>query len=215
MTLQHPCFGRLYPKVSRWLDSRGGSELRAQLLAPLTGRVIEVGAGNGLNFAHYPASVTSVFAIEPEDVLRSEARRAARSASAPISIVNARAEQLPAQDDSFDAAVVSLVLCSIVHPGRALAELRRVVRPGGMIRFYEHVRSPKPIIGVIEDVVTPAWSVFAGGCHLNRDAPAMIQGAGFEIIELARFPFAGVTHVLGTATPRGSEVEDQPLPEAP
>ncbi len=199
MTLQHPCFGRVYPVVSRWLDRRGGSDLRTQLLAPLTGRVVEVGAGNGLNFTHYPASVTSVLAIEPEDVLRSDARRAAPAASVPVSILKARAEQLPVRGDSFDAAVVSLVLCSVADPGRALAELRRVVRPGGMIRFYEHVRSPKPIVGVIEDVVTPVWSVFAGGCHLNRNALAMIQGAGFEIIELARFPFAGVTHELGTA----------------
>lgn len=199
MTLQHPCFGRVYPRVSRWLDRRGGSDLRTQLLAPLTGRVLEVGAGNGLNFAHYPASVTSVLAIEPEDVLRSEARRAAQAASVPVTILDARAEQLPLHGDSVDAAVVSLVLCSIADPGRALAELRRVVRPGGVIRFYEHVRSPKPIVGAIEDVVTPAWSVFAGGCHLNRDAPAMIRGAGFEITELERFPFAGVTHVLGTA----------------
>lgn len=198
-TLQHPWFGQLYPKVSRWLDHRGGSDLRARLLAPLTGRVIEVGAGNGLNFAHYPASVTSVLAIEPEAVLRSAAQRSALFAPTPVSIVSARAEQLPADDDGFDAAVVSLVLCSIADPGRALAELRRVVRPSGVIRFYEHVRSPKPVIGVIEDVVTPLWSVFAGGCHLNRDTPAIIQAAGFEIVELARFPFAGVTHVLGTA----------------
>lgn len=198
-TLQHPWFGRVYPRVSRWLENRGGSDHRARLLAPLTGRVIEVGAGNGLNFAHYPAAVTSVLAIEPEAVLRSEAQRSARFASTPISIVSARAEQLPVNGNCFDAAVVSLVLCSIADPARALSELRRVVRPSGVIRFYEHVRSPRPIIGVIEDVATPLWSVFAGGCHLNRDAPAVIQAAGFEITELARFPFAGVTHVLGTA----------------
>lgn len=198
-TLQHPWFGRVYPRVSRWLDDRGGSEIRERLLAPLTGRIIEVGAGSGLNFAHYPASVTSVLAVEPEAALRSEAQRSARSASAPISIVSARAERLPAAADRFDAAVVSLVLCSIADPGRALAELRRVVRPSGVIRFYEHVRSPRPVIGVVEDVVTPLWAVFAGGCHLNRDSPAIIEAAGFEITELDRFPFAGVTHVLGTA----------------
>lgn len=198
-TLQHPWFGRVYPRVSRWLDRRGGSDLRARLLAPLSGRVIEVGSGNGLNFAHYPASVTSVLAIEPEALLRSEAESAARSTLSQVNIVSARAEQLPVTDDSFDAAVLSLVLCSIADPGRALAELRRVVIPGGLIRFYEHVRSAQPIIGVVEDIVTPLWSAFAAGCHLNRDAPAIIEAAGFEITELERFPFAGVTHVLGTA----------------
>src|SRR5690606_32303660 len=98
---------------------------RARLLAPLSGRVIEVGSGNGLNFAHYPASVTSVLAIEPEALLRSEAESAARSTLSQVNIVSARAEQLPVTDDSFDAAVLSLVLCSIADPGRALAELRR------------------------------------------------------------------------------------------
>lgn len=198
-TLQHPCFGRAYPRVSGWLDDRGGSELRQRLLAPLTGRVLEVGAGNGLNFSHYPPAVTSVLAIEPEALLRAAAQRSARRSPARISIVSARGEQLPTFDDQFDAAVLSLVLCSIAEPAKALAELRRVVRPGGIIRFYEHVRSPKPVIGLVEDAVTPLWSMFAGGCHLNRDAPAIIRAAGFEITEQDRFPFAGVTHVLGTA----------------
>jgi ubiquinone/menaquinone biosynthesis C-methylase UbiE len=197
--LQHPCFARLYSRVSRWLDHRGGSEHRQRLVAPLSGRVIEVGAGNGLNFPHYPRSVTSVLALEPEARLGAEALRSAPAAPVPVRMVSARAEQLPVADDRFDGAVLSLVMCSVADPARALAELRRVVRPGGTIRFYEHVRSPRPAVGAVQDVVTPVWSAGAGGCHLNRDTIATIRAAGFEITALDRFTFAGVTHVLGTA----------------
>lgn len=198
-TLQHPYFARLYSRVSRWLDMRGGSEYRQRLVAPLTGRMIEVGAGNGLNFAHYPETVTRVLAVEPETRLRAECRRAAASAPVVIDVVSARAEQLPTRDDIFDAAVLSLVLCSITNPQAALAELHRVVRPGGLVRFYEHVRSPRPAISRAQNVITPVWSRFAGGCRLNRDARAAMQAAGFSITEVDQFTFAGVTHVLGTA----------------
>jgi ubiquinone/menaquinone biosynthesis C-methylase UbiE len=197
--LQHPLFARLYSPISRWLDHRGGSEYRQRLVAPLSGRVIEVGAGNGLNFGHYPESVTSVLALEPESRLRAEAVRGASTAPVPVKVIGARAERLPVADDQFDGAVLSLVICTVADPGRALAELRRVVRPGGTIRFYEHVRSPRPAVGAVQDVVTPVWSAGAGGCHLNRDTTAMIRAAGFEITDLDRFAFAGVTHVLGTA----------------
>ena len=197
--LQHPYFARLYSRVSRRLDSYGGSRHRRRLVAPLAGRVIEVGAGNGLNFAHYPETVTRVLAVEPESRLRAEARRAAASAPVVIDIVSARAEQLPVPDNQFDGAVLSLVLCSIADRQAALAELRRVVRRGGLVRFYEHVRSPRPMVGRAQDVITPVWSLFAGGCHLDRDAGAAIRAAGFSITDVDEFTFAGVTHILGTA----------------
>jgi len=199
--LQHPGFARLYVRLSRWVDARGGLEQRQRLLAPLAGLVIEVGAGNGRNFAHYPSSVTSVLAVEPEARLLEEARRAATSAPVPISVVTGRAERLPGEEGEFDGAVLSLVLCSVADPGAALSEVRRVLKPGGTLRFYEHVRSPKPLVGAMQDLVTPVWSRFAGGCHLNRDTAATIRGVGFEITEMDRFPLAGVTHVVGTARP--------------
>lgn len=197
--LQHPCFARTYSVASRMLDVRGGAGHRRDLLAPLTGRVVEVGAGNGLNFVHYPSTVTGVIAVEPERRLRTEAQHAAARAQVPVTIVSARAEQLPAPDDHFDGAVVSLVLCSFPEPGEALAELRRVVRPGGIVRFYEHVRSTRRAVGLMQDAITPVWSRLAGGCHLNRDAVAAVARAGLEVMEVDRFPFAGVSHVAGTA----------------
>lgn len=197
--LQHPVFARLYSLISRRLDRQGGDEYRRRLLAPLSGHVVEVGAGNGLNFAHYPTTVASVLAIEPESRLRAEAIRAASSAPVPVHVVGARAEQLPVGDDQVDGAVLSLVLCSIADRDSALAELRRVLKPGGLVRFYEHVRSPRPAVGALQDAITPVWSRFAGGCHLNRDATAALEASGFEVTDMDRFGFAGVTHVLGTA----------------
>ena len=128
-----------------------------------------------------------------------EVPHAAARAQVPVTIVSARAEQLPAPDDHFDGAVVSLVLCSFPEPGEALAELRRVVRPGGIVRFYEHVRSTRRAVGLMQDAITPVWSRLAGGCHLNRDAVAAVARAGLEVMEVDRFPFAGVSHVAGTA----------------
>lgn len=199
--LQHPGFARVYSRISRWVDARGGLEYRQRLLAPLAGCVIEVGAGNGRNFAHYPLAVTSVLAVEPEARLLQEARRAAAGAATPIRVVTGRAERLPANDGEYDAAVLSLVLCSIAAPAAALAEVRRALKPHGELRFYEHVRSPRPLAAAAQDLITPVWSRFAGGCHLNRDTAATIRRARFEITEIERFSLAGVTHILGTARP--------------
>lgn len=198
-TLQHPYFARLYSRISRWLELHGNSENRRRLVAPMTGSVIEVGAGNGLNFAYYPHTVTRVLAVEPESRLRAEAKSAAAAAPVAIDVISARAEQLPVSDDRFDGAVLSLVLCSVADEQAVLAELRRVVRPGGQVRFYEHARSPRPAVGRAQDVITPVWSQFAGGCHLNRDAATTIRAAGLSITGVDQFTFAGVTHVLGTA----------------
>ena len=110
--------------------------------AGLTGRVVEVGAGNGLNFGHYPATVTEVVAVEPEPYLRERAEEAARAAPVDVTVVVGLADALPAEDGAFDAAVASLVLCSVPDQAGALAELRRVVRPDGELRFYEHVSLP-------------------------------------------------------------------------
>lgn len=195
----------MYERVSAESERRGTAAHRQRLLAGLTGKVIEVGAGNGMNFSHYPESVAEVVAIEPEDRLRVLAERAATSARVPIRVVAGHADAFPFGEAAFDAAVVSLVLCSVRDPGRSLAELRRVLRPGGELRFFEHVRSSNLLLGALEDLVTPLWSRAAGGCHLNRDAAAAIRKAGFRIEDVERFayrPLRGApphAHVLGRA----------------
>ncbi|MDQ3477229.1 MAG: class I SAM-dependent methyltransferase [Actinomycetota bacterium] len=197
--LQHPWFARLYLRLSTTADRSGAADHRTRLLAGLSGRVIEVGAGNGLNFKHYPHAVVEVLAVEPDDVLRAHAESAARNASIPIRVVAGHADALPADDASCDAAVASLVLCSVPDPASALAELCRAVRPGGELRFYEHVRSGRRWVGRAQDLIIPLWSRVAGGCHPNRDTLTAIRAAGFEVSEVHQITF-GLQHVLGRAT---------------
>jgi ubiquinone/menaquinone biosynthesis C-methylase UbiE len=203
--LQHPRFARMYERISAESEQRGTAPLRDRVLAGLSGRVIEVGAGNGLNFGHYPDSVTEVLAVEPEDRLRALAEKDAAQAPVSVAVVAGHAGALPAGDGEFDAAVASLVLCSVGDVDAALAEIRRVLKPGGQLRFFEHVRSSAPWLGRVQDVLTPLWSRVGGGCHLNRDTAAAIRAAGFTIEQLDRIYYAPLrfmpahAHILGRA----------------
>ena len=203
--VRHPLFARMYARVSPKTDLRGQAEHRQELLANLTGRVIELGAGNGLNFSYYPETVTEVVAVEPEDYLRERAREAAERARVPVSVADAVADRLPFPDGSFDAAVASLVLCSVPDQASALTELRRVVRPGGELRFYEHVRPNSPRAAAVFQLLDDwnIWPRLAGGCHPARDTEAAIRNAGFAVEQCRRFPFKGgpvsAPHILGIA----------------
>lgn len=202
---QHPRFARMYERISTEAERRGTAERRTWALAGLSGRVIEVGAGNGLNFAHYPDTVAEVVAVEPENLLRALAEKAAEQALVPVRVVAGHADALPAADATFDYAVASLVLCSVPDVRSALAEIRRVLRPGGELRFFEHVRSASPWRGLLQDAITPLWSRAGGGCHPNRDTTAAIRAAGFQIEQLDRFSYAPLrfvpphAHILGRA----------------
>jgi ubiquinone/menaquinone biosynthesis C-methylase UbiE len=203
---QHPRFARIYQKISAESEHRGTAEHRDHALAGLTGRVIEIGAGNGMNFPHYPPTVTEVVAVEPDDdTLRLLAEQAAPTAPVPVHVTAGHADALPFDDASFDAAVASLVLCSVPDPGHSLAELRRVLKADGQLRFLEHVRSTNPLIGRLQDVLTPLWAAAGGGCHLNRNTLTEITTAGFEIDKLDRFTYRPLkfapphAHILGRA----------------
>ena len=205
---QHPRFARLWERISVESERRGTAAHRARALAGLSGRVIEVGAGNGTNFAHYPRTVTEVIAVEPENQLRAAAEEAATKAPIPVRVVAGHAHALPVENASADAVVASLVLCSVPDVAGALAELGRVLKPGGELRFFEHVRSQTPLIGRFQDAITPLWSLAGGGCHLNRDTAAAIRAAGFHIDELDRFHYAPLrfipkhAHIIGRAHSR-------------
>jgi ubiquinone/menaquinone biosynthesis C-methylase UbiE len=214
--MRHPIFARVYEKLSVQMDRAGAADHRHTLVADLGGRVIEIGAGNGLMFAHYPATVIEVLAVEPEPRLRASAQAAARSAPVPIRVVDGLADALPAGDGEFDAAVTALVLCTVPDQQTALAEIRRVLRPGGQLRFLEHVRAEQP--GALRRAQKIAdatvWPLLLGGCHTSRDTLAAITAAGFTLDHLDRFPFPpnGPTspaspHVRGAATlPAGGTV---------
>jgi ubiquinone/menaquinone biosynthesis C-methylase UbiE len=203
----HPVFARLYTRLASAMERSGAGEYRQRLLAGLAGRVVEVGAGTGANFAHLPASVTEVVAVEPEAYLRARAEEAARHAPVPVTVVDGVADRLPAGDGAFDAAVVSLVLCSVPDQAGALREIHRVLRPGGRLHFWEHVRADGGSLARVQQMLDrTVWPVLGGGCHAGRDTLAAVEGAGFcvERVERFRFPDARVTmptapQVLGTA----------------
>ncbi|WP_405964925.1 class I SAM-dependent methyltransferase [Streptomyces sp. NBC_00723] len=181
--VHHPLFARFYARLGAAAETRAGlAAVRDQLLSGLSGRIIEIGAGNGLNFAHYPAAVSEVVAIEPERHLRTLALEAARRAEVPVDVVPAVAEALPVKSEAFDGAVLSLVLCSVRDVPRTLGELRRVLRPGGELRFFEHGPGGGPAMRFTQRALDrTVWPTLAGGCHLTRDTLDALREAGFEV----------------------------------
>ena len=203
----HPVFARFYVRVGLAMERGGVNAHRTALLAGTRGRVIEIGAGSGLNFPHYPAGVDQVVAVEPEPRLRALATDAARTAPVPITVTDGVAEDLPAEDGSFDTAVACLMLCSVDHRETALAELFRVLKPGGRLHVFEHVQAATPGLAGAQRVLDATiWPVVNGGCHLGADTRTAIDRAGFTGAEFrdvmwpqARIPLPFAPHILGTA----------------
>jgi ubiquinone/menaquinone biosynthesis C-methylase UbiE len=207
--VKNPLFARLFACLGARNEERGNRELRRELVAGLSGRVLEVGAGTGLNFPHYPASVTELVAVEPEPYLRARAGAAAAGAPVPVQVVSGTAAALPAADGEFDAVVVSGLLCSVRDVPAALTEFTRVLRPGGQLRFYEHVRSRDPLFARYQQAADLVWPHLMGGCHVHRDPRAAISRSltveasrGFRFPPTARFsPVA--PRILGVARKAG------------
>jgi ubiquinone/menaquinone biosynthesis C-methylase UbiE len=189
-SVRHPIFARLLARASTVEERKGGAEHRRRLLAGLRGRVLEVGVGTGISFPYYPAEVEELVAVEPEPHLRRLAERAAADAPIPVRVVDAVADRLPFADGEMDAAVVAGVLCSVPDPAAALGELARVIRPGGELRFFEHVLARSPRLAALQRVLDATWwPRVNGGCHTTRDSEAAILAAGFELVERDRFSF--------------------------
>jgi ubiquinone/menaquinone biosynthesis C-methylase UbiE len=208
--VRHPIFARLFDRLSRLMEREVGQH-RQELLAGLTGRVVEIGAGNGINFQHYPTSVEEVVALEPEAYLRTKAEQAARDAPVHVSVRDGLAAPLPLQDRDFDAAIASLVLCTVPEPDTALGELRRVLKPGGELRFLEHVRSDRPHKARLQQRLDRSgiWPRLGGGCHCARDTLTAIKSAGFHTEKLHSLDFGPSwiptnPHILGAAHPSPS-----------
>ena len=205
--VRNPFFARLLVWMRR-RECPEQVEHRRELLAGLSGRVLDVGAGDGANFPHFPTAVTEVIAIEPEPYLRERAERNARAAAAPIRVIDAVADDLPFEDESVDTAVVCLVLCSVPDQAAALRELHRVLRPGGELRFYEHVVARDRRLARVQRFLERSgiWPLVAGGCHPARDTTGAIEAAGFALIRIRRMAVTpcpilipAAPHVLGIA----------------
>jgi SAM-dependent methyltransferase len=204
--VRHPIISRLYVGQAKKADELGLAARRRELLAQLSGRILEIGAGTGTNFAYYPSTVEEVVAFEPEPYLHKLAEQSAADAPVRVTVLDAPAEQLPVEDESFDAAVVSLVLCSVSDPALAVAEVYRAIRPEGQLRFNEHVRSSSPRVARVQTTADRfGWPRVSGGCHLGRDTDALMLDAGFEIESLERYNFRippldpPKPHVIGIA----------------
>ncbi len=154
---------------------------RERVIGAAEGRVLEIGVGSGMNLPFYRPSVREVLALEPAPRLLTMARSASHASSMPVSFLEASAEAIPLDQHSVDTIVTTWTLCSIPQAATALAEMRRVLRPGGKLLFVEHGRAPDAIVRWWQDRLTPVWRSISGGCHLNRPIQAMIEGARFRI----------------------------------
>jgi ubiquinone/menaquinone biosynthesis C-methylase UbiE len=186
---EHPFFARFYDCLTQGMERGGLAEMRHSLLAEASGRVLEIGAGTGGNLPHYTHAVSELTLAEPDPHMASRLRDQLRSrpvAAERVKVVEAPAEDLPFDDDSFDTVVSTLVLCTVADPGRALAEIRRVLVEGGALMFIEHVRSQKRRHAAWQERLERPWGFLAGGCHPNRVTDQALADGGFWIERLDR-----------------------------
>lgn len=173
---------RIAPRLIHWaLRSHEFAVSRAETVRGLSGEVLEIGFGSGLNLPYYPPEVRRLLAVEPSDTAWKLARKAIEAAPFPVERLGETAESIPLPDASVDAAVSTWTLCTIPDAGQALREVRRVLRPGGVFRFLEHGRSDEPRVARWQDRLTPLQKRLAGGCHINRPIGRLIEEAGFTL----------------------------------
>jgi len=182
----HKWFAALFDRIMAPAERSFMKEARQYVAGQAQGRVLEIGCGTGANFAYYTDAVAEVIATDPDPYMLDRARKklSAATATRPIEIHEAPAEELPFEDASFDTVVDTINMCTIGDLAEALAEMKRVLRPSGQLRFYEHVRYEHPAGALAQDIITPVWKWFGAGCHPNRDVAASIRNAGFEIVDL-------------------------------
>ncbi|MCV7205560.1 SAM-dependent methyltransferase [Mycolicibacterium peregrinum] len=178
-TVDNPFFARVWKTLSS-SEPKALRRLRGDNLAGLSGRVLEIGAGTGTNFAYYPSTVTEVVAIEPERHLAEVARSAAAQAPVPVTVTSDTAEKFSSAEP-FDAVVCSLVLCSIDQPDTVLRQLFSIVRPGGELRYLEHVAGDGWRAGMQRVADATVWPRLFGNCHTHRHTEQAITDSGFQV----------------------------------
>lgn len=165
--------------------------LRQRVIGQASGEVLEIGIGSGLNLPLYAEGVRSVTGVEPSRELLKMAEERKTEAGVPVELLNASAEALPMEADSFDTVVTTWTLCTIPDARLALQEARRVLRPGGRLLFVEHGRAPEAGVAKWQDRLDHVWGCMAGGCHLNRRIDTLITDAGFDIEVMRHERMAG------------------------
>jgi ubiquinone/menaquinone biosynthesis C-methylase UbiE len=177
MSLWGRVFAAGYDTVQASLEREFLGAVRGELLSEARGRVVEIGSGTGVNLQHYPSSIDELVCTEPEEPMARRLRGKAAETDLNVRVVGAPAESLPFDDDSFDTAVATLVLCTVDDPARALGEIDRVLRPGGRLIFIEHVRAQEPGLARWQDRLHPLWVRFGHGCHCNRPTLDTIEAS--------------------------------------
>jgi ubiquinone/menaquinone biosynthesis C-methylase UbiE len=193
----HRWFAALYDPLSRGVERRVLGRLRTFITGEASGRVLEIGAGTGANFPYY-RTTQKVVATEPDPYMLRRARQRATELGVDVDLHQAAAESLPFPDHTFDTVVSTLVLCTVDDQARSLAEISRVLKPGGELRFIEHVRG-SGLLGRIQDRVVPIWRWFGAGCHPNRRTAQSIRAAGFDMVELRGQQLVFLPLLVGTA----------------
>jgi ubiquinone/menaquinone biosynthesis C-methylase UbiE len=189
-------FAALYDRCFKASEEAGLREMRRDLLSEAQGRVLELGAGTGLNLDLYPESVTDLTLTEPDPHMVKQLRQRVEVAPRTAEVVAAPAERLSFDDDSFDTVALTLVLCTVPDPAAALGEIKRVLKPEGRFLFLEHVRSPDPGLAKWQDRMEKPWRFLGDGCHCNRDTVAAISASGFELGEVERPEFPKVVPIV-------------------
>jgi ubiquinone/menaquinone biosynthesis C-methylase UbiE len=185
-------FAAGYDRFSARSEDAGFHDIRRETLAPASGRTLEIGAGTGANHDLYPAAVTELVLTEPFGPMASRLREKVGGMTIPVEVLEAAGDRLPLPDNSFDTVALTLVLCTADDPGRVLAEVARVLKPGGHFLFAEHVRSADPGLAAWQDRLHGPWWVFGHGCHCNRDTLATLEASPLEIerVEEGKLPAA-------------------------
>ncbi len=166
------------------MRNKEATRYRSELLPAARGKVLEVGAGSGLNLPFYDRRVERLYALDPSEALLKMARAKAHAVSFPIEFLAGSGEDIPLPDGAVDTTVVTWALCTIPDPGKALREIRRVLKPGGTLLFAEHGLAPDAGVRVWQHRLNPAWRRVAGGCNLNRDTEQLIRASGFDVVKL-------------------------------
>lgn len=179
-------FPHIYDVAMKPLENTRFEKIRSGLVRKAQGRVLEIGFGTGANFRYY-RNVEQVDAIEPNPAMGKQAVKRIKKSRIPIHLYQAKAEQLPFADDSFDSVVATLVFCTIPEPVRALQEIQRVSKPGAKLLLFEHVKMDQKIIGETQKALTPIWKKLCDGCHLDRDTLELVKASGWEVQKVTSY----------------------------
>jgi ubiquinone/menaquinone biosynthesis C-methylase UbiE len=189
-------FASIYDKIMNPFEKAGIGKLRNRLVSQAKGDVLEIGSGTGINFPLY-RQASSLTAIEPNPFMIEQSKLRAEGIKMPIKILESKGEKLPFKDNSFDSIVITLVLCSVMHPKQVLLELQRVCKADGQILILEHVKPDNRVLQFVAEIATPFWRRICDGCHLNRNTVSSILESQIEVKNYRTYALGIFAEIVG------------------